>query len=153
MTGEGITPAMESALIAARVILDALPKKQLDAASFSAYETAYRNYFDPSMIFVDLCAATLRNPHYWGSWKKALERGCALAQRDSKFAATAGACFGGMEINPAGVLAEMWMKTAESLFSIGPQSMLELMDGRIDARRTYVSGSGGMDNRLVGITR
>ncbi len=143
MTGEGITPAMESALIAARVILDALPKKQLDAASFSAYETAYRNYFDPSMIFVDLCAATLRNPHYWGSWKKALERGCALAQKDSKFAATAGACFGGMEINPAGVLAEMWMKTAESLFNIGPQSMLELVDGQRDGGALTLQESAG----------
>ncbi len=143
MTGEGITPAMESALIAARVILDALPKKHLDAASFSAYETAYRNYFDPSMIFVDLCAATLRNPHYWGSWKKALERGCALAQRDSKFAATAGACFGGMEINPAGVLAEMWMKTAENLFNIGPQSMLELVDGQNDGGALTLQESAG----------
>lgn len=143
MTGEGITPAMESALIAARVILEVLAKKQLDAASFSAYETAYRKYFDPSMIFVDLCAATLRNPHYWGSWKKALERGCALAQRDSKFAATAGACFGGMEINPAGVLAEMWMKTAESLMNIGPQSMLELVDGQNDGGALTLQESAG----------
>ncbi len=143
MTGEGITPAMESALIAAQVILDALPKKKLDADSFAPYEAAFRSYFDPSMIFVDLCAATLRNPHYWESWKKALMRGCALAQKDSKFAATAGACFGGLEINPAGVLTAMWMKTAESLLSIGPQSMQGLMDGRTDDTAVTLQETAG----------
>lgn len=132
MTGEGITPAMESALIAARTILEVLPNGHLDAESLSRYETEFRKYFDPSMIFVDLCAATLRNPHYWRSWKKALVRGCALAQRDSKFAVTAGACFGGLEVNPSGILAEMWLKTAESLLGIGPRTMLEVMDGGAD---------------------
>ncbi len=118
MTGEGITPAMESASIAAHVILEATAKGQPDARSLSTYETQFRKYFDPSMIFVDLCAATLRNPHYWGSWRKALVRGCALAQNDSKFAATVGACFGGLEVNPSGILAEMWMKTGEGLLGI-----------------------------------
>jgi geranylgeranyl reductase family protein len=150
MTGEGITPAMESALIAAQVILDALSKKQIDATSLSAYETAFRNYFDPSMIFVDLCAATLRNPHYWGSWKKALVRGCALAQRDSKFAATAGACFGGLEINPPGILAEMWMKTAERLLSIGPQSMSEFVDGQTDDAALTLQETAGWISDLWG---
>ena len=129
MTGEGITPAMESALLAAPVIVKAIAEKRVDADSLSGYEAAFRNYFDPSMIFVDLCAATLRNPHYWGSWKKALVRGCALAQADTKFAATAGACFGGLDVNPSGILGAMWMKTAESLMNIGPQSLLEFVDG------------------------
>ena len=133
MTGEGITPAMESALIAARVILGVLPTGHLDAKALSAYETEFREYFDPSMIFVDLCAAALRNPRYWNSWKKALERGCAMAQRDSKFAATAGACFGGLEVNPSGILAEMWMKTAESLLGVGSNTKLAATSGeRID---------------------
>jgi hypothetical protein len=132
MTGEGITPAMESALIAARIILDVLPRRRLDAKSLSAYEYEFRKYFDPSMIFVDLCAATLRNPYYWGSWKRALERGCAFAQKDSKFAATSGACFGGLEVNPSGILAEIWVKTAESLFGTGLKSMLEVTDGQVN---------------------
>jgi flavin-dependent dehydrogenase len=84
MTGEGIAPATESALIAARVIFNALHSGRLDAEAFSAYEKDYRSYFDPLMIFVALCAATLRNRHYWGSWKKALVRGCAVAQKDTK---------------------------------------------------------------------
>jgi hypothetical protein len=57
-------------------------------------------------------------------------RGCALAQADRQFAATAGACFGGLDVNPSGILGEMWMKTAESLMNIGPQSLLEFVDGK-----------------------
>jgi flavin-dependent dehydrogenase len=143
MTGEGITPAMESALIAARVILGVLPKGHLDAKFLSVYEAEFRKYFDPSMIFVDLCAATLRNPYYWGSWKKALEKGCRMAQRDSKFAATAGSCFGGLEVNPSGILAEMWIKTAETLLGVGPRTMLEAMDGRVNGVALELQEMGG----------
>jgi flavin-dependent dehydrogenase len=145
MTGEGITPAMESALIAAPVIVKALAQDRIHADSLSAYETAFHNYFDPSMIFVDLCAATLRNPHYWGSWKRALMRGCALAQADTQFAATAGACFGGLEVNPTGILGALWMKTAESLMNIGPQTFLEFVDGRTaSAALTLQEATGWM---------
>lgn len=146
MTGEGITPAMESALIAAHIILDVLPRGRLAPKSLSAYENEFRKYFDPSMIFVDLCAATLRNPHYWGSWKRALERGCALAQKDSKFAATSGACFGGLEVNPSGILAEMWMKTAESLLGIGLKSMGDITDGRVTGLALTLQGVAGWMN-------
>jgi menaquinone-9 beta-reductase len=132
MTGEGITPAMESALIAAGVILHAVRKGTVRAKFLSAYEAEFRKYFDPSMIFVDLCAAILRNPQYWRSWKRALSRGCAIAQRDSKFAASAGSCFGGLEVNPSGILGEMCAQMVESLMRIGPKSMLEFA-GRTDS--------------------
>lgn len=145
MTGEGITPAMESALIAARVISNALDSGRFDVKAFSAFEKEYRRYFDPAMIFVDLCAATLRNRHYWGSWKKALVRGCALAQADTKFAATVGACFGGLEVNPAGILAEVWKKTAASLMAMGPKGAVALMTGDIrTASSAFEEGSGWM---------
>jgi menaquinone-9 beta-reductase len=147
MTGEGITPAMESALIAARIILDVLPRGRLDAKSLSVYENEFRKYFDPSMIFVDLCAATLRNPHYWGSWKRALERGCAFAQKDSKFAATSGACFGGLEVNPSGILAEMWVKAAESLLGIGLKSIFEITDGRVNSVALTLQEMAGWMNQ------
>lgn len=143
MTGEGITPAMESALIAARVILKALHSGRLDAEAFSTYEKEYRSYFDPAMIFVDLCAATLRNPHYWGSWKKALVRGCGLARKDPKFAATVGACFGGLELNPAGILAEVWKKTAESLMAFGAQGAFAVMTGNIGTAASALQEGAG----------
>jgi menaquinone-9 beta-reductase len=145
MTGEGITPAMESALIAARVLLKALASGKLDQSALSAYETEYRSYFDPAMIFVDLCAATLRNRHYWGSWKRALVRGCRIAQSDKTFAATAGACFGGLEVKPMGILSAVWRKTAEELIAIGPKSALELATGKIGTAASALSeGTGWM---------
>jgi len=131
MTGEGITPAMESALLAARVLTSALNDGDLSASALSIYEKAHRDYFGPAMAFTDLCAATLRNPHYWPSWKKAIIRGCRLAQNDRAFAATAGGCFGGIEVQPAGILAEVWKKTAESLIALGPISVAELTQGKI----------------------
>jgi menaquinone-9 beta-reductase len=131
MTGEGITPAMESALLGAGVVMKALKGGELKAEVFAEYEKAWRGYFDPAMVFVDLCAATLRNPHYWGSWKKALVRGCALAQKDKGFAATAGACFGGLEVDPAGIVGAMWRSTAESWMAVGPQVVGEMMSGKV----------------------
>jgi geranylgeranyl reductase family protein len=131
MTGEGITPAMESALIAAGVLLKALRSGRIDAETFSAYEQQYRGYFDPAMIFTDRCAAALRNPHHWGSWKNALIRGCELAQRDVTFAAKVGACFGGLQVEPAGILAEVMRKTAEILFAFGPTAASDLFRGEI----------------------
>lgn len=153
MTGEGITPAMESALLAAKVILTTLQAGNLDSQAFSAYEQAYKSYFDPAMIFVDLCAATLRNPHYWGSWKKALIRGCAIAQRDKAFAETAGACFGGLSVNPTGILAEVWKKTAENLMAAGPASVMDLANGRFgSAAAAFAEGAGWMFDSLKSIT-
>jgi hypothetical protein len=131
MTGEGITPAMESALLAARVLTSALKDGDLGASALSIYEKAHRDYFGPAMAFTDLCAATLRNPHYWPSWKKAIIRGCRLAQNDRAFAATAGGCFGGIEVQPVGILAEVWKKTAENLIALGPISVAELTQGKI----------------------
>ncbi len=131
MTGEGITPAMESALLAAQVLIGALRDGNLDAASLSIYEERHRAYFGPAMAFTDLCATTLRNPHFWPSWKRAIIRGCHLAQQDKSFAATAGGCFGGIEVLPASILAEVWKKTAEDLIAFAPKSIDEFMHGKL----------------------
>ena len=136
MTGEGITPAMESALLAARVLTSVLKDGNLDASALSIYEKEHRDYFGPAMAFTDLCAAILRNPHYWPSWKKAIVRGCQLAQHDKAFAATAGGCFGGIEVRPLGILAEVWMKAAENLIALGPISVAELTRGKITTATT-----------------
>jgi geranylgeranyl reductase family protein len=115
MTGEGITPAMESALLAAPIISEALRQRRFDAASLAEYESAFRGYFDPSMIFVDFCAAMMRNRHFADSWLTAVRRGCEVAQKDFNFARTAGACFGGLEIEPANVIWEVWKNMASEM--------------------------------------
>ena len=121
MTGEGITPAMESALLASPVLRDALEAGRYDAAQLAPYETAFRAYFDPAMIFLDLCAATLRNRHFARPWLKALARGCELASTDPGFARTGGGYFGGLDVRPFGILGQMWVRIAEDLALAWPR--------------------------------
>jgi menaquinone-9 beta-reductase len=115
MTGEGITPAMESALLASPVLREALAAGRSDAAQLSAYETAFRAHFDPAMIFLDLCAATFRNRHLAEAWLRALARGCELASGDPEFARTGSSYFGGVDVRPFGILGQMWVRVVEDL--------------------------------------
>ncbi len=123
MTGEGITPAMESALIAAPVIENALSAGKFDSAFLSSYESRFRAYFDPSMTFLDLCAATMRNKHFSKCWLRIMARGCDLAQRDASFGRNAGAYFGAPETNPSGILAEVWISMLGELAMLGPRGL------------------------------
>lgn len=127
MTGEGITPAMESALIAADVIHSALLGTSSDG-ELSAYEKRFRAYFDPSMVFLDLCAATMRNERFSECWLNAMARGCELAQTDSRFGRTTGAYFGGLEINPTGILSQVWISILSDLATLGPRSVGALLN-------------------------
>lgn len=121
MTGEGITPGMESALLAAPVVLSALQAGRFDAGQLSTYETAFRGYFDPSMKFLDLCAATLRNRHLARPWLTALARGCELAQEDGDFARIGGSYFGGLDVQPYGILGRMWVQVAQDVLLAWPR--------------------------------
>jgi len=129
MTGEGITPAIESALIAAPVLMDALTAGKFDAKFLSAYEARFRAYFDPAMIFLDLCAATMRNRHFRESWLRAMVRGCEWAQGNPNFARITGAYFGGLEINPPGILSQIWISMVRDLATLGPRSLRALLKG------------------------
>jgi geranylgeranyl reductase family protein len=123
MTGEGITPAMESALLASPILLEALAAGRSDAAQLSAYETAFRAHFDPAMTFLDLCAATFRNRHLAEPWLRALARGCELASGDPEFARTGSSYFGGVDVRPFGILGQMWVRVVEDLALAWPRSL------------------------------
>jgi geranylgeranyl reductase family protein len=123
MTGEGITPAMESALLASPVLVEALAAGRCDAAKLSAYETAFRAHFDPAMTFLDLCAATFRNRHLAVPWLRALARGCELASGDPEFARTGSSYFGGVDVRPFGILGQMWVRVVEDLALVWPRSL------------------------------
>ncbi|MCM3873270.1 MAG: NAD(P)/FAD-dependent oxidoreductase [Pyrinomonadaceae bacterium] len=147
MTGEGITPAIESALIAAPVIEKAVASGRFDADFLSLYEKEFRRYFDASMVFVDFCAAVMRNCHFREPWLRAVARGCEIAQQDHEFARTAGACFGGLEINPYNVLGEMWQKTVSELLNLFPRGLLSLVENRpnpvLAAARDWLAWQAG----------
>ena len=115
MTGEGITPAMESGLLAASVIERALQHGRFDADFLSQYRRNFRAYFDPSMVFLDLCAAGMRNHHLSDSWLRTLAQGCQVAQQDPEYARTVGACFGGLILRRPGC----WPSPAPAWPAIG----------------------------------
>ncbi len=121
MTGEGITPAMESALLAAPVLEAALEEGCYDEARLAEYDDAFRGYFDPSMIFLDLCATMLRNRHLARPWLRALDRGCRIAQEDEDFARGAAGYFGGLDVRPFGILGAMWVQVVRDLALIWPR--------------------------------
>ncbi|HTT18650.1 MAG TPA: NAD(P)/FAD-dependent oxidoreductase [Candidatus Sulfotelmatobacter sp.] len=118
MTGEGITPGMESSLIAARVILRVLETGNVNSQCFSTYEREYHKYFDPAMSFLAWCAAVQRNRDNWPYWRKVLMHGCDVSGKDEEFAQTLGACFGG-PIKTPGILTHVWIRTVESLLNTG----------------------------------
>lgn len=130
MTGEGITPAMESGLIAASVIQEALAQGRFDAEFLSAYEQRFRAYFDPSMVFLDLCAAMMRNWHLGDFWLSALARGCERSQADAGFARTVGAYFGGLDIDPMGIMAQVWLSFVADAATLLPRSFLASLQGQ-----------------------
>jgi geranylgeranyl reductase family protein len=121
MTGEGITPGMESALLASRTLMSALGAGRFDAGALAGYEAAFRDYFDPSMIFLEFCAALLRNRHLARPWLTALARGCELAETDADFARVSGSFFGGPEIQPLGIIAQIWTRVGQDVVLAWPR--------------------------------
>jgi geranylgeranyl reductase family protein len=138
MTGEGITPAMESALLASPVLREALATGRFDAAQLAPYEATFRAYFDPAMTFLDLCATTLRNRHLARPWLKALARGCELAAADPGFARTGGGYFGGLDVRPFGILGQMWVRVAQDL-ARGSTGVGDLVDWQLGLARSFLA--------------
>jgi geranylgeranyl reductase family protein len=120
LTGEGITPAMESALLAAPVLVGALESGDYSAAGLARYEAAFRGYFDPSMMFLDLCAEMLRNRHLTRPWLNAIARGAQIAQRDKAFAEPGGS-FGGLDVRPFDLLGKVWVRSMEEVLLAWPR--------------------------------
>jgi geranylgeranyl reductase family protein len=120
MTGEGITPAMESALLATRTLARALEAGRFDAAELASYERDFRDYFGPAWTFLDFCASMLRNEHLARPWLKAFARGCELAELEPEFARVGGSFFGGLEIRPFAILGQVWSRTARDFLPVWP---------------------------------
>jgi geranylgeranyl reductase family protein len=130
MTGEGITPASESALLGADVIVDALALGRTDAAFLSAYERAFRAYFDPAMGYLDFVACMMRNRHFCDFWLSVVAQGCEMAMQDRAFARTGGAAFGGIDIRPLETVGRMWAKSLGRFAGDTGRAAGQLLRGR-----------------------
>ena len=131
MTGEGITPASESALLGASVLADALEKGRTDAATLSAYQRNFRAYFDPAMCYLDFVACIMRNRHFCEFWLGVVSRGCGMALQDHSFAKFSGAAFGGLDVRPLDIVGRMWAKTMGQVSAESGRLASELAAGRI----------------------
>jgi geranylgeranyl reductase family protein len=131
ITGEGITQGMESALIAAETVLAALEAGRFDGAFLSRYETDFRAYFDPSMLYLDLCACIMRNTHLREFWMRSTRRGCERAQADPAFGRVAGASFGGADLQALGVIGQIASSVGRHFLEAGPRAILDLAAGRV----------------------
>lgn len=131
ITGEGITPAAESSLLGAEVLLDALEQGGTDETFLSAYRRSFRAYFDPAMGYLDFVACVMRNRHFCDFWLSVVEQGCAMAMRDPTFARTGGAGFGGMDVRPLDMVARMWAKTMGHFLGQGTRAARDLVAGKM----------------------
>ena len=132
MTGEGVTQGMESALIAALTLKEALEDGRFDAAYLSRFEGDFRSYFDPSMAWLDLCATLMRNWRLRAFWLRAGVHGFARAGDDPAFARVAGSTFGGPAIQPLAIVGQMAAGMARRLIEGGPAMIADLLSGRPD---------------------
>jgi geranylgeranyl reductase family protein len=139
MTAEGITQGMESALIACLTVMEALEDGRFDAAYLSRFEADFRGYFDPSMLYLDLCAALMRNWHLRAFWLRASLHGFERATADPGFARVAGSTFGGPDPRPLPIIGQV----TSSLMSW-------LGRGAVQAFAGLVNGSGPGAGALAG---
>lgn len=130
MTGEGITQGMESALIASSTVLAALQAGRFDAAFLSRFQRDFRDYFDPAMLYLDLCAAIMRNWHFREFWLRATMRGFEQAKSDPDFARVAGSSFGGLDVQPLAIVGQIWSSILRYLGEGGAEALGDLMSGR-----------------------
>jgi geranylgeranyl reductase family protein len=131
MTGEGVTQGMESGLIAALTLKEALEDGRFDAPYLSRYEADFRSYFDPSMAWLDLSAALMRNWHLRAFWLRAGLHGFARASENRAFARVAGSTFGGPAVQPLSILGQMAASLARHLIEGGAGAIADLVSGRL----------------------
>jgi geranylgeranyl reductase family protein len=136
VTGEGITPGMESALIAAPVIEGALREGRFGTRQLAGYESAFRRYFDPAMLYLDFTAGALRNRHLARPWLKAFARGCELAQGDARFTRTVASFFGGQDVRGYDILGAIAARVLEDVLLTWPRFFSALAGTRPPSRAT-----------------
>jgi len=130
VTGEGITQGMESGLIAAQTVFEALEQGRFDAAFLSRYDRAFRRYFDPSMRYLDLCATLLRNRHFKTLWMRAARHGFTEAQANATFARVSGSSFGGVDVRQRSIIAQMATRLVSHAIEGSAELGLNLLSGR-----------------------
>ena len=85
------------------------------------------------MCYLDFVASVMRNRHFGEFWLSVVAQGCEMAMRDSVFARTGGAAFGGLDIRPLETVARMWVKSLGRFAGQGSRFASEVLTGRVTA--------------------
>jgi len=130
LTGEGITPGMESALIASDTVVEALERGRFDAGFLSRFEHDFRDYFESAMRYLQFTATMMRNRHMREFCLRTMKLGWQEAATDPYFARVAGASFGGLELRTSAVLGQLWAKVAAHMAKGTAGMMLNFLNGK-----------------------
>jgi hypothetical protein len=107
-----------------------LEKGRFDKTFLSRFDHDFRSYFDPAMLYLGLCAVMMRNWHFREFWWRSTLRGFEKAQNDPAFARVSGSAFGGVNLQPQKIVAQIWSSIFAHLAQGGAQAMSDLMSGR-----------------------
>lgn len=130
MTGEGITQGMESSLIAARTVLEALERGRFEAADLARYDDDFHAYFDPAMLYLCFCSTLLRNRHFAEYAMRAATRGFQKAQDERDFGRVSGTGFGGLNVQSQAIAKQIWTSVLAHLIEGGTRMLADLVTGR-----------------------
>lgn len=130
MTAEGITQGMESSIIGARTVADCLERGRFEEADFARYDHDFRSYFDHGMLYLSFYATMMRNRHFGDFFLSMTKQGFERAQHDRNFARVSGTGFGGCNVQPAAMAAQIWYGIAGHIASGGAGALQDLIAGR-----------------------
>jgi hypothetical protein len=111
ISGEGIPIALETAEIAANVILDALAAGDCSSNRLAAYEERWRERFDPDLGVSDMVVSMIRNRHLVKLWVQWLRVMGMTAERDSDYATKTGGILAGLVPNREGFSPDIILKS------------------------------------------
>ena len=138
MTAEGITQGMESSIIGARTIAEALEKGRFEEEDFARFERDFRAYFDFGMLWLSFYATMMRNRHFGDFFLSMTRQGFERAQHDREFARIAGTGFGGLNVQPAAIAAQLWSGIGRHIAGGGASVLRDLVAGRGVPRDGFV---------------
>ncbi|QFT76920.1 NAD(P)/FAD-dependent oxidoreductase [Erythrobacter sp. THAF29] len=130
MTGEGITQGMESSIIGSATLLEALEAGRFEKEDLATFDEDFRDYFDPAMRYLCFCATILRNRHFSEFGFRSTRQGFEKAQQERSFGEISGTAFGGLNVQPLAMAAQIWRSLFEHVFRGGAAEIVNIVSGR-----------------------
>ena len=139
ISGGGIHMAMESAQVAAPVVLDALRRNDASAASLGRYETVWNQSNELDWRVGDLFLTIAKNPDLREFWLHMLKVIAAMAKNDDSFRDFAGGIFSGAAQARSAFSPALWWQVAAMDPRVWLRAGAPLPETLLAARRALAS--------------